>query len=154
MAKNKPISYEYIRGLVEGEGSFTYCTNTYKSPSGKVRRNKIPTFTLAMHERDLALIEQVRDAMGIKNKIYLNKNNHHKDGYNHGQMMMLIVREIGNIKNIIVPFFYKRLHGYKAKQFEDWLEMMGTDPEVTNGFKFIYKIYKAGFYDRNPRFLP
>ena len=130
MNQNKPISYEYIRGLIEGEGCFTFCTSTRKLVSGRIIKSKVPTFSLAMHERDIELIAAVRDIMGIKNKLYVNKNNNHKDGYNHGRMMMLIVREIGNLKNIVVPFFYGRLHGYKAKQFDAWLEKIGTDPEV------------------------
>jgi hypothetical protein len=153
MSSNKPISYEYIRGLIDGEGCFTFCTSKYTNKNGMVMKRKIPTFSLAMHERDKELITAVRDVMGIKNKLYLNKNNHHGDNYNHGQLTMLIVREIGNIKNIIVPFFYGRLHGYKAKQFQAWLEKMGTDPEVPNSFRFIYKISKAGFYDKNPKYL-
>ena len=65
----------------------------------------------------------------------------------------MIVREFGQLKNIIVPFFYKRLKGNKGKQFEQWLEKIGSDPDVSETFKFIYKIYKAGFYDKNPKYL-
>ncbi|TSC59765.1 MAG: hypothetical protein LiPW15_785 [Parcubacteria group bacterium LiPW_15] len=146
------ISHDYIRGLVDGEGCFTFCTTKYITASGKTVIKKIPTFSIAMNERDLPLILAVRDGLGLKNKIYTNKNNHHRDGYKRGKLSMLIVREFGNLKNVVVPFFYKKLHGYKGTQFSDWLEAIGNDPDVPESFKFIYKIYKAGFYDKNPKF--
>ena len=49
--------------------------------------------------------------------------------------------------------FYKKLKGNKGRQFEQWLEKIGNDPAVPDSYKFIYKIYKAGFYDKNPKFL-
>ena len=145
MIQDKKLSYEYIRGLTEGEGTFTFST------SHKLRR-KVPAFALRMHVRDKGLLEIVRDSMGLKNKIY-EYDYKRNDGYKRGPQAILIVREFGQLKNIIVPFFYKRLKGNKGKQFNDWLEKIGADPEVPETFKFIYKIYKAGFYDKNPKFM-
>ncbi len=145
MIPDKKLSYEYIRGLVEGEGTFTFST------SHKLHR-KVPAFALRMHVRDKELLEMVRDSMGLKNKIY-EYNRKRDDGIKRGPQAILIVREFGQLKNIIVPFFYKRLKGNKGKQFEQWLEKIGNDPEVPETFKFIYKIYRAGFYNKNPKFL-
>lgn len=39
------------------------------------------------------------------------------------------------------------MKGYKGEQFQRWLEQIGTDPEVSNKFKNIYKLYKDGFYE-------
>ena len=58
---------------------------------------------------------------------------------------MLIVRNIGDIKNVIIPFFYKRLEGYKKEQFFQWLEDFNK-PDVAEGYKFIYRLYKNGYY--------
>ena len=64
------ISNEYVRGLVEGEGTFTF------SPSGN---KKIPVFCLKMHVRDKNLLELVRNKLGLKNKVY-EYNHQRKDG--------------------------------------------------------------------------
>lgn len=144
MAVKKSLSYEYIRGLTEGEGTFTF------SSTGKLGK-KVPAFCIKMHIRDKKLLEMVRNTLGLKNKVY-EYNHPGNDGADRGPGAMLIVREIGNLKNIIVPFFYKRLKGNKGIQFDGWLEKIGSDPFVPDGHKFIYKIYKAGFYDRNPKY--
>ena len=49
------LTYEYIRGLVEGEGCFSFCK------IGKY--HKIPAFTIDMNERDGELLHFVRDTM-------------------------------------------------------------------------------------------
>jgi hypothetical protein len=137
------LSYEYIRGVVEGEGCFTFSKS-----SGR----KIPAFALRMHFRDEDLICAIRDTLGLRNRVYV----YHypgKDGVHRDPQAVLIVREFGQLKNIIVPFFYKKLKGNKGKQFYDWLEKIGSDPEVPRTFKIIHKIYKSGFYDKNPKFL-
>ncbi len=139
------LPYHYIRGLIEGEGSFTFSTN-------KNLRIKVPSFILRMHFRDQKLIRGVRDTLGINNRIY---EYHYpkKDGYNRGPQAMLIVREFPRLKNVIVPFFYKRLYGNKGLQFEEWLIKIGTDPEVPELYRLIYRMHKTGFYDRNPKFI-
>ena len=139
----RKISFDYIRGLVDGEGTFTFSSHREK-------KRKIPAFSIKMHARDIELLRKVRDAMGLKNTVY--KYYHQgKDGSKRGPQAMLIVREFGPLKNIIVPFFHKKLIGNKKKQFEDWIEKIGNDPEVPASYKFIYKIYKLGFYDKNPK---
>mgnify|MGYP001607186065 FL=1 len=65
---------------------------------------------------------------------------------------MLIVREVGSIKNTIIPFFYKKLKGNKGKQFLEWLEKFGSDSKVPATFKFIFQLYRSGFYDRKQWF--
>ena len=145
------LSNEYIRGLVEGEGSFTFSTNSIAGKPGK--RRKVPAFAIGMHIRDKNLILKLRNSLGLKNKIYEYHRPQGKDGIKRGPQAMLIVREFGPLKNIIVPFFYKKLHGYKGKQFDEWIEKIGSDPEVSELFKLIYRMFKSGFYDRNNKFL-
>lgn len=70
MAKSKnDMSYEYIRGLIDGEGCFSFCTIGYKGE----RKLRIPAFILSMSKRDEDLIYLVRDRLKIRNKIYENK---------------------------------------------------------------------------------
>lgn len=144
------LPFDYIRGLIDGEGCFSFSTNTRE-------QRKVPSFALRMHSRDKNLVEMVRDTLGLKNRIYEYHYPHNYPGkgikFNRGPQVILIVRELGSLKNVIVPFFYKRLYGHKGKQFEEWMEKIGSDPYVSESYKFIYKIYKDGFYDRNPKYL-
>ena len=32
------------------------------------------------------------------------------------------------------------------KDFEEWLEKIGTDPAVSEGFKIIYRLHKSGWF--------
>ena len=146
--KQKNLSFDYIRGLVDGEGTFTFCTATSWNKNKKV---KVPAFQLRMHIRDKELIEAVRDFLGLKNKVY---TYHYpgKDGAKRGSQAMLIVREFNNLKDIIIPLFYKNLIGHKNEQFIEWLEKIGSDPDVSDGFKSLYRLYKWGVYDKNPKF--
>ncbi|MDO8664658.1 MAG: LAGLIDADG family homing endonuclease [Candidatus Liptonbacteria bacterium] len=145
MIQDKKLSYEFIRGFVESKGTFTFSSNN------KIRR-KIPAFAIKTSVRNRDLLEKIKDSMGLENRIY-EYNHQRNDGYKRSPQAMLIVREFGQLKNIVVPFFYKKLKGDKGKQFEQWLEKIGSDPEIPKTFRFIYKIYKAGFYDKNPKFL-
>jgi len=138
------MSYEYIRGLIEGEGCFTFCTIGYQG-SEKLR---IPAFILSMSKRDEELINSVKHRLKIRNKIYENKERIRKDSYNRQPMITMIIRDIGQLKNIIVPLCYKKFYGNKGIQFEKWMEEIGSNPSVPKGYKFIYKLYKDGYYDR------
>ena len=137
------LSNEYIRGLIEGEGCFTFCSVAFGG-----NKKLLPAFVLAMSSQDEDLIKKVRDSLGLRNKVYSYKARERKDGYKRQGMAMFLVRDVGQIKNIIVPLFYKKLNGYKAKQFELWMERIKSDPLVPESYKFIYRIYKSGFYDK------
>lgn len=142
LSKRLKISNEYIRGLVEGEGCFTFCTNS----GGK----KVPTFCITMHVRDSELIYTICNRLRLPNKIYI-LGPYRKDGIKRGACIRLMVREYDSLKDIIIPFFYKNLYGHKGKQFELWLEKIGNDPMVSRKFKTIYDLYKSGYYDNFPK---
>lgn len=147
----KDLSYDYIRGLIEGEGSFTFSTTVRTLADGTKKRERIPAFTIGMHERDEKLLRKVRDTLGLTNRVY-NYKPSNKDGYNRGRKAFLIVREFGSLKNVIIPFFYNKLVGNKAIQFNQWLERIGSDPSVAESFKLLYRLHKSGYYERNPKF--
>ncbi len=146
---DKKPSNEYIRGLVAGEGCFSFCTVGKKNDMNKP---KIPAFILSMSAQDRELVNLVKESLSIKNKVYEYRPRIRKDNYNRQGMVMLIVRDFGQLKNIIVPFFYKKLVGNKGKQFEEWIENIGSDPDVPKRYRFIHKLYRIGYYDKNPRF--
>ncbi len=142
------LSYEYIRGLVEGEGCFTFYPGFRKTDG---RKSKLPAFVIAMHERDLDLLILIKNTLQLRNKIYF-RNPPTKDGHKKGRTVVLVVREFDQLKDIIIPLFYKKLKGNKGKQFMEWLERIGNDPDVSNRFKSLYRLYKWGMYDTHPKF--
>jgi len=149
------ISNEYIRGLVEGEGSFTFST-TRKKVDGT--RYKLPAFVISLHIRDKHLLQMIRDKLGLKSKIYykipmVNIQNA-KTGvkYLSERQAILVVRDFQQLKDIIIPFFYKKLKGYKSEQFTEWIEKIGSDSEISDRFKSLYRLYKWGMYDKLPKF--
>jgi len=142
------LSNEYIRGLVDGEGCFTFYPG-YKNKNG--RKSKLPAFVLAMNERDKNLIEMVRDALGLRNSLYTRKPSI-KDDYKRGNVTVLVVREFDQLKDIVIPFFYGKLKGYKGEQFTAWLEKIGSDPDVSDRYKSLYRLYKWGIFGKLPKF--
>lgn len=141
------LTYEFIRGLVVGEGCFTFSGRARRLASGEILKERIPAFAIAMHERDQWLLRQVRNKLGVQNPVYVYENNG-KDGYKRGRKAVLIIREFESLKNIIIPLFYKGLSGYKALQFRDWLERIGSDLTIPQSFKLLYRLHKSGFYEK------
>lgn len=144
---------EYVIGLVEGEGCFTFDTRRVKTVTGLVKISKIPTFVIAMHERDEELLRKVRNTIGLSkinsHSIYINKPCI-KDGYNRGKMAKLIIRDFPSLRDKIVPFFYGRFNGYKGKQFEEWLINIGND-NIPSPYRLINVLYRQGYYDKKKR---
>jgi len=134
------ISYEYIRGLIDGEGCFTFST------SGNY---KIPTFSIGMSIRDYDLLVKVRDRLRLKNRIYKYKPWIAKDGYNRMGKAILIVRDLGQLKNIIIPLCYGKMIGHKRIQLEDWIVQIRADNRVLDSFKSLSYLYDSGYFDKN-----
>ena len=145
------LNHEYIRGLIDGEGCFTFCS-VPNLKEGEWIKAQIPAFVLSMHVRDKELIKSVAETLSLRNRIYTYKRRLVKDNYNHGAMSTLIVRDLGRLKNIIVPFFYKKLVGYKGVQLEEWIERIENNVMVPKKYKVIPLLYKTGFYDKNNKF--
>ncbi len=143
---DKKLTNEYIRGLVEGEGCFTFCTSGFTRP-----RKRIPAFVISMSARDKDLIYLIKETLKLRNKVYEFKERINGK-YTSKPMVTLIVRDFGQLKNIIVPFFYKRLMGNKGKQFEEWIKKIGIDPDVPESYRFINRLCRIGYYDKNIKY--
>jgi len=145
MANKLNITFDYIRGITEGQGSFGLT-------SSGLGGNIIPTFQLKMNINNKDLLEEIKNQLGLKNKIYI----YHypgKERTKREKQAILMVRDFRQLKDIVIPFFYGKLKGYKNRQFLDWLEKIGRDPEISNRFKSLYRLHKMGAYDKNPKFL-
>ncbi len=144
----KKLNYDFIRGFLEGRGCFTF--HTIGSKYGL--KNKIPAFVIGLSADDKDLLIMIKNSLGLRNKIYEYAQRNRKDGYKRQGSVMLVVRDIGQLKNIIVPLFYGRLVGNKKIQFENWIDKIGEDRMISPGYKFIHTIYKSGFYGKNQKF--
>lgn len=140
------ITHDYIRGLVQSAGRFTFTTS---AKLGNLKSRKIPAFQLRMHADNQELLEAVKRSLGLKNRIYTYRYN--KDGANRKPIALLIVREFGSLKNIIIPLFYDQLTGDKGEEFNEWLKRMGSDPRVPKSYKFLHRLHKSGYYERELR---
>ncbi len=146
--KKPSISYEYIRGLVEGEGCFSFSPTNKKITlsNGRIVKEQSPGFYLAMHERDKALIEAVRDSLDLLNNVYRRNPQSYQLG--SGATSVLAVRSFESLKSIIIPLFYGKLHGHKAYQFYCWLENMGEE-DKSKPAHLLYFLYRTGFFDES-----
>ena len=120
------LSDDYIRGLIEGEGYF--------GPDTRQDGKKVPEFVLKMHVRDKELLEAIRDYLEIPNRVYeyIHQDRHYA---------MLIVREIGALKNKMLPLCNRKLLGHKGTQFDWWLQKFpylgGRERDRTSGLSDV-----------------
>ncbi|MDP3880925.1 MAG: LAGLIDADG family homing endonuclease [bacterium] len=147
--QHRVITNEYIRGLTDGEGTFTFHRG-FKLKSGE--KPKIPAFVISMHERDIELLKKVKNHLGLKSNINT-FGPYNYDNYQRGKKAIFAVRDFGSIKNKIVPLFYKKLIGYKAVQFENWVLNFEVDPLVSKKYGLISRLYKAGYWDHKVNYI-
>ena len=126
--KRETLSLDFIAGLIVGEGTF-YWT---RAPQGK-----IPAFALRMHVRDKELVTAVRDVLGLRNRVY-------EYTHNGRHYAFLLVREIGSLKNTIIPLLYPRLVGYKRVQFLEWFRGF-FEPDAVEWFQFFPNALRCQF---------
>jgi len=147
------ITKEYIRGIIESKGVFTFYTNSYATKKGIVKR-KIPAFVLELNEKDIRLLEEMRNHLCLKHRIYKTKqpalisdSGAGRRAYPRSPKVRLCVRDFVSLKNIILPLLYKELIGYKGILFEEWLERIGKEENIPDDYRLIYRLYKSGFYE-------
>ncbi|MEK7640760.1 MAG: LAGLIDADG family homing endonuclease [Patescibacteria group bacterium] len=146
----KNISDDYLRGLVEGEGCFTFCNVPNYARSGK--KFRLPAFALQMHERDRELLECLKKRLGLKNKIYVYRKPAlivKNKTYLRAPQAMLIVRDVGSLKNKVVPFFYGKLYGNKGIQMLEWLEEIGSEEDIPENYKILYRLHSCGYFKKS-----
>jgi len=106
-----------------------------------------------MSKRDKDLLFKIKEKLKLSNKIYEYPARKTKDGYVRSPMTMIIIRDLGQLKNTIIPLCYEKLVGYKSKQFHDWINKIGSDPMVPTSYKLVSRLFSSGFYDNDKRFV-
>lgn len=128
--KPELFSYDFIAGLIVGEGTFYWTKD-------KIRGESVPVFALRLHIRDFDLIVNVKYSLGLKKeKVYEYTHNGRHYGF-------LIVRNFDGLKRII-EIIYPRLAGHKRVQFVEWFKKF-KDENMKNSCKAIYNIFRQKF---------
>jgi len=140
--RSEELTHDYIRGLINGQGCFTFHTVPNRLLGGVVKKVRIPAFILTTHDGEDDSMTAIRKCLNIEKEPYRTSRS----------VFKLVIRDLGTLKNIIIPVCYNRLIGYKKQQFETWLNKMGTDPDVPDQYKLLYRLYKRGYFDQNPKF--
>ena len=95
------LNYNYIVGLVDGEGSFTvYIRNPKENKSVKRRVKAEPRFYLKLVEKDKKILYELKNFFGCGN-VYFQKDKRK----NHQNCYRYEVANRKDIENIIIPFF-------------------------------------------------
>jgi hypothetical protein len=111
--QQESLSPEWVVGFVDGEGCFFVGIN--RQPTMKVGWQVLPEFRVVQHERDVALLEQLRAFFGCGQIVV-----------NHGDRMELRIRGLKELSERVVPFFKANLlRTVKRSSFDRFAEVIG-----------------------------
>ncbi len=133
------INPKYLNIIIElfnQKGIFSFSTQ------GKYKY-KVPYFCIKSKQSEVYFLKLVKRELGIKSKIYTYSGSIGKDGYFRSGFCMLITRDIGELKDSIIPFSAKYLTGDKLQKFKDWIKNMKKLDMVPSGHRQIPGIVKA-----------
>ena len=138
----KKLSAEYITGLVDGEGSFTFYIRNPEDNFYRIRRVKAePRFYLKLIEKDKKILYKLKDYFSCGN-VYFQKDKR----LNHQNCYRYEVANRKHLEEIIIPFFKKNGLKLQSKQndfeiFCKLMEMIKSGNHLTkNGLQKMYRI--------------
>ena len=110
--QQESLSPEWVVGFVDGEGCFFVGVN--RQPTMKVGWQVLPEFRVVQHERDVALLEQLREFFGCG-----------RITTNHGDRQELRIRGLRELSERVVPFFEMHpLRTVKRASFDCFAEVI------------------------------
>ena len=122
--QQESLSPEWVVGFVDGEGCFYVGIN--RQPTMKVGWQVLPEFRVVQHQRDVALLEQLRAFFGCGQVTV-----------NNGDRMELRIRGLKELSERVVPFLRAHpLRTVKRSSFECFAEvtaMMQRGDHLTMG---------------------
>ena len=106
------LSTDWVVGFVDGEGCFFVGVN--RQPSMRIGWQVLPEFRVVQHERDVALLEQLRQFFGCG-----------QITTNHGDRKELRIRGVKELSERVVPFFQAHpLRTVKRSSFDCFAEVI------------------------------
>ena len=133
------INLKYLSSIIElfdKKGIFSFSTQ------GKYKY-RVPYFCLKSKPAEVYFLKLVKHELGIKSKIYTYNESIGKDGYIRSGFCMLITRDIGELKDSIIPFAAEYLTGDTLRKFKAWIKNMEKFDRVPSGYRQIPGIVKA-----------
>ncbi len=110
--QQESLSPKWVVGFVDGEGCFYVGVN--RQPSMKLGWQVLPEFRVVQHERDVALLEQLREFFRCG-----------QITVNHGDRKELRIRGLKELSERVVPFFETHpLRTVKRSSFECFAEVI------------------------------
>ncbi len=116
------LTAEYVRGIVDGEGSFTVYVRDPHEIAERKRRVKVePKFILKLQARDLTILEELKKFFGC-GKIYSQPDARPK----HQNCYRFEVFNRKELQEVIIPFFRKNppRAPSKLKDFEAFAKIV------------------------------
>jgi LAGLIDADG DNA endonuclease family protein len=106
------LSIDWVVGFVDGEGCFFVGVN--RQPSMRIGWQVLPEFRVVQHERDVALLEQLRQFFGCG-----------QITTNHGDRKELRIRGLKELSERVGPFFKAHpLRTVKRSSFDCFAEVV------------------------------
>lgn len=131
MSKNSIFYKGWICGFVDGEGCF-HCS-VVNVPEMRLKKRPIPEFVVVQHKRSMHVLEALRSWF----QCGLIK-------HNHGDRYCFCVRDIGDLSEVIVPFFLENLLLIKHEEvlvFHNIVQLMREKKHLTvSGLIYIEKL--------------
>ncbi len=124
---------DYIVGLVDGEGSFTFHIKDPRSSNDVKRRAKAePRFYVKLVEKDKIILYGLKEYFGCGN-VYFQKDKRP----NHQNCYRYEVAGRNDLRKIIIPFFLKHQLKFPSKQndfkiFCDLMRMTDSGEHLTD----------------------
>ncbi len=119
--QQESLDSDWITGFVDGEGCFYVGINRIEKMS--LGWQVLPEFRVTQHERDVVLLERIRDDFGFGSV-----------RPNHGDRMDYRVRGLDNLNEVVEFFERHPLQSKKRSDFETFaeiIEMMNDDLHLT-----------------------
>ncbi len=112
------LSPDYVTGLVEGEGSFTYFRNSSD------RRQLSVVFALALTKDDYGLILKLREFFGFGRIYWFGSRKPTEHSGNTRAKRFYRVTRMSDLYRIIKHFDAYPLQGHKGKVYETWKDVL------------------------------
>ena len=126
-------SKEWAAGVLVAAGTLTFSTS---------KKELLPAFVAKLGAEKRGLLIAAVAGLGLKNKVYLHKPR--KQGSR--PEAILTIRDLGQLKNKILPVLHSGLFVGKHTMLQDWLWKIENDERVPNRYKILHKLYQGPIY--------
>lgn len=121
--KRPLIKKEWLLGFIEGDGYFRISFEINKRMKFGIRF--IPSFSIKLHERDKAIIEQIRDLIGFGSVRPVSKKYSREKGSRTSDQIIYQCRGVSQCSKLQTFFEDMTFHTSKGREYKLWSEALG-----------------------------